>query len=158
MSTLASNISDDYPSIESAARFGGAIGGGVHFGLININLEFGAFGIKDNDSFAQFTTQGVQESSTTGFFATPGIGINAENERVFGNLNIGYTFVGANRSIENCADCDTESISLENGISMRPKFGVFVNDKIYLSASYEHYFSKHLGSLLLVGFGARIRK
>jgi hypothetical protein len=112
--------------------------------VVDVSVDLGIMGLPDEASFSQETTQGEQESTVAAGIATVAAGLRTPALRlggpisVSGGVNVGHTFLSAERSITNCLDCHAEDVSIGAGSFWEPGVLVFHN-RTGLSARYRMY-------------------
>ena len=105
---------------------------------IPFNMGITFFQLKDENPFTQATTGGVKSSSldAMGGYVETGVRVKKESPITAG-VNVGYMYMSdPSRSIANCSDCNTESISVGGGqLYFAPLIGFSINSFSML-ASY----------------------
>lgn len=112
--------------------------------VVDVSVDLGIMGLPDERSFSQETTQGEMESTVAAAMATVAAGLRTPALRLGGpisasaGVNVGHTFLSAERSITNCVDCHAEDVSIGAGSFWEPGLLVFHN-RTGLSARYRMY-------------------
>ena len=137
----------------------GAIGGRV----LGVGADMGFVGLRDHRSFSEPTTGGDKTSTVGGVMGsllaglyTPPLALapgGAADVRV--GVNVGYTLIGADRSINECLDCTIESVRIHAGRFWEPGIQVF-HGKGGISARYRRYGSgSDVRDALMIGYTLR---
>lgn len=126
-------------------------GGQLSFGatsmrVLSVGADLGFVGLRDHRSFTEPTTGGDKTSTVGGVMgslraglSTPPLSLAADGAtdlRI--GMNVGYTLIGADRSINECVDCTIESVRIHAGGFWEPGLQLF-RGKHGLSARYRRY-------------------
>jgi hypothetical protein len=144
--------------------WGGQFSFGASAGrVLNVGADLGFVGIRDHREFTEPTTGGDRTSTVGGVMGsllaglyTPPLAlapVDGVDLRV--GMNVGYTLIGADRSINECVDCTIESVRIHAGGFLEPGIQIF-RGKGGLSARYRRYASgSDLRDALMIGYAFR---
>jgi hypothetical protein len=146
-------------------------GGQFNFGItayrvLSLGVDAGFVGIRDRRSFTENTTAGEMESSVGGVLGSLVAGLNTPALALAPNraadlrlgVNVGYTLIGADRSINKCLDCTLERVHIHAGEFVEPALQLF-HGKGGLSARYRMYRGgADVRNALMIGYTFRAGK
>ncbi len=130
-----------------ARGFGFLFDGGAHLQeMIVVGGELGFQFVSDKASFGNSTTGGYK-TSTTGIWdlagyvgvRAPSAAVGSQGWRVTGGVNVGVGIAGGRRSIDNCIDCDEETLHLDGGVYFEPIVTFFKRGRTSCGVSYRVY-------------------
>lgn len=143
-------------------------GGQFSFGVtgmrvLSVGADLGFVGIRDHRSFTEPTTGGDKTSTVGGVMGsllaglyTPPLALapnGAADVRV--GVNVGYTLIGADRSINECIDCTIERVRIHAGGFWEPGVQIY-HGRGGLSARYRRYASgSDVRDALMIGYTFR---
>jgi hypothetical protein len=147
--------------------WGGQLNLGITaYRVLSLGVDAGFVGIRDRRSFTENTTGGDMESTVGGVLGslvtglgTPALALapdRAADLRL--GVNVGYTLVGADRSITRCLDCSLERVRIHAGEFVEPTLQLFHGNG-GLSARYRLYRAgADVRNALMIGYTVRAGK
>lgn len=146
-------------SIESATAsqqgtgsraWGFLVNGGVTaFRILDLSADVGVVDVSDKDAFSENTTAGVKTSSVSAFLGTVAVGLRTPPldlgdedtpATLSAGVNLGHTWLSAERSIVNCVDCTEEDLEIRAGSFWEPGLHVTPGGRRWgISARYRIY-------------------
>ena len=143
-------------------------GGQFSFGVtaarvLSVSADMGFVGLRDHQAFTEPTTGGDMTSTVGGVMGSLLAGLHAPPLALAPNhaadlragVNVGYTLIGADRSINDCVDCTLERVRIHAGAFWEPGIQVF-HGKGGLSARYRVYGAgSDVRNALMVGYTLR---
>lgn len=153
---------------EAQGTAGRMWGGQFSFGatsmrVLSVGADLGFVGLRDHRSFTEPTTGGDRTSTVGGVMGsllgglrTPPLALapNGETDLQAG-VNVGYTLIGADRSINECVDCTIESVRIHAGGFWEPSVQLF-HGKGGISVRYRRYAGgSDIRDALMIGYTLR---
>lgn len=142
-------------------QFSGAV---TAFRVLTVGVDLGAVGLSDKRQFTENTTEGEKSSSVgagMGSLAlglrTPPLALGGESPaRVSAGVNVGHTWMGANRRIDRCADCHSEDVEIRAGDFWEPALTVNMG-RWGLSARYRVYSgASSIRDAVMIGYSSNV--
>jgi len=134
--------------------------------VLNLGVDAGIVGIRDRRPFTENTTAGERESAVGGVLGSLVAGLNTPSLALAPGraadlrlgVNVGYTLIGADRSIDRCLDCNLERVRIHAGEFVEPALQLF-HGKGGLSARYRMYRARaDVRNALMIGYTFRAGK
>lgn len=124
--------------------FSGAVTG---WRIATVSAEMGFMDLGDENAFTEPTTGGVMTSSVSALLVTvatglrtPPTGFGEGAETFSAGVNVGWTYLHANRGIANCQDCTTQDVELQAGTFVEPGALLTIGSRGWgLTARYRIY-------------------
>jgi hypothetical protein len=153
---------------ETQGTAGRMWGGQFSFGatgmrVLSVGADLGFVGIRDHREFTEPTTGGDKTSTVGGVMGSLLAGLHTPPLALAPNgaadlqigVNVGYTLIGADRSINECIDCTIESVRIRAGGFWEPGIQLF-HGKGGISARYRRYGSgSDVRDALMIGYTLR---
>jgi hypothetical protein len=105
------------------------------FRILTVGVDLGAVGLRDNRQFTENTTEGEKSSGVGAGMGSLALGLRtpplalalggANPARVSAGVNVGHTWMDANRTIERCVDCHAEDVNIRAGDFWEPALTVY---------------------------------
>lgn len=153
---------------ETQGTAGRMWGGQFSFGatsmrIVSVGADLGFVGLRDHRSFTEPTTGGDKTSTVGGVMGSLLAGLHTPSLALAPNhaadlqvgVNVGYTLIGADRSINECIDCTIESVRIRAGGFWEPGVQLF-HGKGGISVRYRRYGGgSDVRDALMIGYTLR---
>jgi hypothetical protein len=133
MGLISTTLDAERAHEQGMGSWGGGLelGGGLHVGqMLLAGVQVGGQFTRDRDPFWNDTTGGEMKSSVMFLDASAFVGVQTPGLKIAPHrllrvgVNYGITTASATRSIDNCIDCDTESMHFKGGTYIEPSISV----------------------------------
>lgn len=128
--------------------------------VLSLSADVGVVDLADNNAFSENTTEGEMTSSVSAFLGsvaaglrTPPISLPEEpSATVSAGVNVGHTWMSAERSIVNCVDCTEQDLEITAGNFWEPGLYVAPSRRWGLNARYRVYMGESdLQNAIMIG-------
>lgn len=166
---FAGSLNADAAETQGTAdrMWGGQLNFGVTaFRVLRVSADAGFVGLRDHRSFTETTNEGDMESTVGGVVGSLVAGLHTpplalapgHAADVTAGVNVGHTWIGADRSINRCIDCTLERVRIDAGNFWEPSLQVF-HGRNGLSARYRVYrAAADMRNALMIGYTLRTGK
>ena len=115
--------------------------------VLSLSADVGIADIADNDAFNENTTGGEMTSSVQAVLGSLAVGLRTPplaipeepSVAVSAGVNLGHTWMSAERGIVNCTDCTEQDLEINAGTFWEPGIYVAPNRRWGLNARYRKY-------------------
>ncbi|HEX2078129.1 MAG TPA: hypothetical protein VHG08_10485 [Longimicrobium sp.] len=128
--------------------------------VLSLSADLGIADIADNNAFSEETTGGEMTSSVQAFLGTLAVGLRTPplaipeepSATVAAGVNVGHTWMSAERGIVNCTDCTEQDLEITAGNFWEPGLYVAPGRRWGLNARYRVYMGESdLQNAILIG-------
>jgi len=133
-----------------------AFGLGIAYTLILkehyfLTIGLGGIFFDDKDEFKQVVKEerifrsdrfSTESSDVIGGSASVELGLRAalnQSKKIFAAGSVGYRYIGAEREISNCIDCDDETVDIDGGLFLKPSLNYMFSDIVQGSVGYQFF-------------------
>lgn len=115
--------------------------------VLSLSADLGIADIADNNAFSENTTGGEMTSSVQAFLGSLAVGLRTPplsipeepSATVSAGVNVGHTWMSAERGIVNCTDCTEQDLEITAGNFWEPGLYVAPSRRWGLNARYRMY-------------------
>ena len=115
--------------------------------VLSVSADLGIADLADNNAFTENTTEGERTSSVSAFLGSLAVGLRTPplslsdepSATLSAGVNVGHTWMSAERSIVQCVDCTEQDLEINAGNFLEPGLYVAPSRRWGLSARYRVY-------------------